>query len=1464
MQHYSGSKEDDSPLNECCSNDTSNSDCNGTVTGELGILPVEETKKEALAAVVAADAVAQSSKLLRRPHQDCDCPMPHQVEDLVKRLLSLFHRHGRLSEQQNLNDCRNSSIHSQHHRNDNNCTALRHLELDYALSLPAAAIQFLWRHFEEPCSSRRDASTRRCTAPTSISSISCSSTAIVEEDKEWRLIRRGLARVTRLRITNEPWPKPDPSPLLHTVSTGSATTGTTGTADTAIATETDTTNPSSARQQGLAEPPPPLLFPQLQVLWVVDDHRNGSRPWPWCWQSRLDVGRLRVVRIDSFLPMRLLQDDNRNDNNHSGTKLLCDSVSSATTTVAAPPLDATAADTATWSSSSGHDASSLPSALTHVQWSTKCAQSDRMHAAEAAAAAPPPRPLYRYWRPCLDWLDSAWKPPSVHNSTSLSWSDNDWTCTELQSLLQTWALHEHPPPQQQHTWNASLAKLDLSRNALGTERVPVSRETVPIPNHDHGLVWSSLVNIFANLHTLNVSYCGLDTLQGMECLVSLDTLHLQGNALTDVHGTARTLATLPRLATLSLADNPWSATTTITTTTTTTSSEQTALATTANSAGDRAPNSAHTTGTSAASARQSLRRHRDYNSAEPLAPAVPAAATTTTARVRRRLRRSTISSNRAVTALTSELKGDASSLEYRIWIWNAFLQRRLLSIFPPDAVPTVTRRHVQAILPTLDQIPMTLLEWQALQQQTLMPVALQHYTPSSLTRSGGGRPSTRPLRKAIIYDMHNGIPFIQLDQTSTVDALAPPSYSSWPMPSMAYNTVDVLASMASTEPSRSDDDALGDTETTVSAISMDAAAASSSLALERTIAYLEENIGQQYLASIATATPICDNRNRESATLSGPSSIQMCESGQDTATPMVSANHSVDSEDNADSLALENHTLDSSSKAEDITDIGLSLEASKDESKMVVSVTPPPSVRRDMKESKTTSTLTGTPSLAPTMKRINVSSVRNNSSANSLASSSLSPNSPNKLSLRVTSFSENHWQDDAFSDPIFMSSTTTPSLSTSTLVSDKALFQTAEQNSNYTGPKAYARLLIRENLELYFRLFVFAATSSPSEEAAIIALFRGDEHEERRESALERFQQHPRIQVWPLDRTRRDEETNKTPPGNFVDHLQPRETFCRVWKEKIVACGKAALRRLTPSRSARYGFHGELLWSAAESSHMKPEIVVECRDTICCFSDTCFYIIVDHDVVTSKAKDQKREFPIPIPDKACFKDAKWPHALACHSFQALTEITIGFGFQRLTLHFTDPSSAEGFVYIMLTSNKLETVALLKELQDLRSSAHDAMLGKKEAAPIRIENDDPHVLNAIAIAVAPDPVGVVLHYQILHQRWKSGGRGAVRRVCVVTDTKVFLLDEDYIGDGSESLDSPVGRRIGQSRNRVVDSADLLQIVQLQAADADPNAITIVIKSSVLKRLHNWRLLCRDGEGAEKLVEAVRKATYLASQ
>ena len=121
---------------------------------------------------------------------------------------------------------------------------------------------------------------------------------------------------------------------------------------------------------------------------------------------------------------------------------------------------------------------------------------------------------------------------------------------------------------------------------------------------------------------------------------------------------------------------------------------------------------------------------------------------------------------------------------------------------------------------------------------------------------------------------------------------------------------------------------------------------------------------------------------------------------------------------------------------------------------------------------------------------------------------------------------------------------------------------------------------------------------------------------------------------------------------------------------------------------------------------------------------------------------------------AVFKDAKWPHALVRHPFQTLRVITIGFGFQRVTLRFSNSTypCPDDFTYILLTSNKLETVVLLKELQELaaKSRACSGLVGTNSAEgnAIKIENDDPQVLDAISVAVAPDTIGAVLHYQLL--------------------------------------------------------------------------------------------------------------------
>jgi hypothetical protein len=454
--------------------------------------------------------------------------------------------------------------------------------------------------------------------------------------------------------------------------------------------------------------------------------------------------------------------------------------------------------------------------------------------------------------------------------------------------------------------------------------------------------------------------------------------------------------------------------------------------------------------------------------------------------------------------------------------------------------------------------------------------------------------------------------------------------------------------------------------------------------------------------------------------------------------------------------------------------------------------------------------------------------------------------SPVHLSLRVVSFPENVWQDDS-SVP---SSMGTPHRE-ETGSSNK--FQLAEENSTFEGPDTFKALSVQENLELYFRLFVFTHESPDISQSP----FSGGIEDYEWQIVLE---QYPKIQLWPIDRRQR--EATISEQEQLAVKLDSREEFRRVWREEVVACGKLALRRLTPSRSARYGFHGELLWTASNTSHLKPDTMCECRNVIMCLSDTSLYIILDHDAVAAKAKDRKRKFPLPMPRDATFGGAKWPHALVRHSFQNLKGISIGFGFQRLTLRFSNAVApmAEEFAYILLTANKMETVELLKEIQELATEAKETQgLSLTGEESIKIDNDDRHVLDALAVAVAPDVIGVIFHYQILQQRWRHGDRGSIRRVCVVTDTKLYLVDEDYVGDGSESIEASGSRELGEAVYRLVDSADLKQIGEVKAADADPNAITIVIRAlSSFQRSHNWRLLCHNRDDAERLVEDVRKA------
>ena len=415
-------------------------------------------------------------------------------------------------------------------------------------------------------------------------------------------------------------------------------------------------------------------------------------------------------------------------------------------------------------------------------------------------------------------------------------------------------------------------------------------------------------------------------------------------------------------------------------------------------------------------------------------------------------------------------------------------------------------------------------------------------------------------------------------------------------------------------------------------------------------------------------------------------------------------------------------------------------------------------------------------------------------------------------------------------------------------------YSKAESTFVYDGPDGYKHLSVPVNLDTYCRCFVF-----PAADPEINSVFGRIPEEEVMRASLEAS---PRIQLRPLDREVLEDSLRELITEMKATSI--RENFQRVGRQDLLACGKSACRRLHPMKNPRRGFHGDILFTNG-----KLERVSESRKLILISSDRALYLVADIDPVTTnqQSKHKERRFPAPIPLGALFQNAIWPHAVARHPWVNLKKITIGFGFQRLTLHYSPSTEYERqspnneLTYVLTTANKLRTIELLQHFQGLAKEAFS--MGQLQGKDLAIENDDKQVLEALSEAVSPDTVGVVLHYQILAQRWKHGDRGMVRRVCMVTDTNIYLLDEDYAGDGSDSVDAG-SKNMGDVRFQVVDSAPLMQIDGVQASTVDPKGITVVIRPlSVLQRIHNWRLVCGDADGAEKLLEDVRKAKEMAS-
>eukprot|EP00956_Cyclotella_meneghiniana_P016253 scaffold25569_cov57-Cyclotella_meneghiniana.AAC.3 len=388
-------------------------------------------------------------------------------------------------------------------------------------------------------------------------------------------------------------------------------------------------------------------------------------------------------------------------------------------------------------------------------------------------------------------------------------------------------------------------------------------------------------------------------------------------------------------------------------------------------------------------------------------------------------------------------------------------------------------------------------------------------------------------------------------------------------------------------------------------------------------------------------------------------------------------------------------------------------------------------------------------------------------------------------------------------------------------------YDAEELNAVYDGPMDYSPIFVSSDLDLYYESFVFPRSSDDDSQEETV----------QNEKAM-----YPRIQLYKFDRNALNERT-KT-------HEYMGERYIGVWREDVIACGAFACSRVQPVNMPRRGFHGEILTQSGKNVH-----VSESRKIVICLSDSALYLVVDDDVIPKQKLIQhtKRAFPSRIPIGATFEEAHWPHALICHSLDCLAGITIGFQFQRLLLRFS-VSNANGmaleYTYVLLTSNKLHTISLLQKLQ---SHVNEAQSTSVERQAVLIENDDKAFLDALGARTDE----VVLHYQILRQFWKRGDREAARRSFVLTDTTIYLLDETYDGDGGDSNENV--RRLGDVSLSIIDSASLNRVTEVRAANEDPRMITLVILPlNKIKRNHRWRLLCNDGEGAERLIDDVRKA------
>lgn len=404
-------------------------------------------------------------------------------------------------------------------------------------------------------------------------------------------------------------------------------------------------------------------------------------------------------------------------------------------------------------------------------------------------------------------------------------------------------------------------------------------------------------------------------------------------------------------------------------------------------------------------------------------------------------------------------------------------------------------------------------------------------------------------------------------------------------------------------------------------------------------------------------------------------------------------------------------------------------------------------------------------------------------------------------------------------------------------------FADAERNATYDGDEAYGDILVKSSPELYFRTYVF-----PRNEIIDNYTNANTSQHDRYVPRIQLYQSDRELMMWSL--------TNpNVSPDLFEEEPFIGEKMLELSVQDVIPCGIAATGRIAPNDIDLLGFHREIKGK-----------VIDSRKLYLCISDLALYFIPWEARKESNEVLEHRKFPSPLPHEVLFKDACWPHAFCRHPFKFLHKVTIGFGFQRLTLHFKLPSlgniyvepesesnilSAFNYCYVLLTCSKKRTIQMIQLFREQKGES------------LYIENDDRVFLDAIGKETSPsDFSGVILHYQVLEQRWLNVDYGSIRRSLLLSDDEIFLFHERFAGDDASSVlyfDDSMGD-IGDVRMQIIDSAKVCQIVDIEAAHEDPKLITIIIRAeSRLRRSHRWRLICADGESAERLVEDVRKVT-----